>query len=57
MKADLVILGGGPAGYSAALKAAELGVKPVLIERGRVGGTCLHFGCIPTKTQIGRAHV
>ncbi len=57
MKADLVILGGGPAGYSAALKAAELGVKPVLIERGRVGGTCLHFGCIPTKTLLAGAEM
>lgn len=54
---ELVILGGGPAGYSAALEAAKAGVKPVLIERGRVGGTCLHVGCIPTKTLLSAAEV
>ncbi len=55
--ADLAILGGGPAGYSAALEAAKYGAKPVLIESGRIGGTCLHVGCIPTKTLLSAAEV
>ena len=46
---DLAVLGGGPGGYVAALRAAQLGARAVLIERGRVGGTCLNIGCIPTK--------
>lgn len=54
---ELVILGGGPAGYSAALEAAKAGIKPVLIERAKIGGTCLHVGCIPTKTLLSAAEV
>ena len=46
---DLAVLGGGPAGYVAALRAARLGADVVLIEKERVGGTCLNVGCIPTK--------
>ena len=46
---DLAVLGAGPAGYVAALRAAQLGARPVLIEGERVGGTCLNTGCIPTK--------
>jgi dihydrolipoamide dehydrogenase len=46
---SLVIIGGGPGGYVAALRAAQLGAKVALIERERVGGTCLNIGCIPTK--------
>jgi dihydrolipoamide dehydrogenase len=46
---DLAVLGGGPAGYVAALRAAQLGARAVLIEKERVGGTCLNIGCIPTK--------
>ncbi len=46
---DLAVLGGGPAGYVAALRAAQLGAHAVLIEHARVGGTCLNVGCIPTK--------
>ncbi len=46
---DLAVLGGGPAGYVAALRAAQLGSRAVLIEKERVGGTCLNVGCIPTK--------
>lgn len=52
MKYDLVILGGGPAGYPAALKAAELGKTVALIEKSFVGGTCLNRGCIPTKALL-----
>ncbi len=46
---DLTVLGGGPGGYVAALRAAQLGMKAVVIEKERVGGTCLNVGCIPTK--------
>lgn len=55
MKYDLVILGGGPAGYPAALKAAELGKSVALIEKSFVGGTCLNRGCIPTKALLHSA--
>lgn len=51
-KYDLVILGGGPGGYVAAIKAAQLGAKVVVIERERLGGVCLNWGCIPTKTLL-----
>jgi len=54
---DLVILGGGSGGYAAALRAAELGKKVVLIEKDKVGGTCLHRGCIPTKALLHAAEV
>jgi dihydrolipoamide dehydrogenase len=50
--ADLVILGGGSGGYAAALRAAELGMSVVLVEKDKVGGTCLHRGCIPTKALL-----
>ena len=49
---DLVILGGGSGGYACALRAAELGSRVVLIEKDKVGGTCLHRGCIPTKALL-----
>jgi dihydrolipoamide dehydrogenase len=51
-QSDLVILGGGSGGYAAALRAAELGKTVVLIEKDKVGGTCLHRGCIPTKALL-----
>jgi len=49
---DLVILGGGSGGYACALRAAQLGKNVVLIESGKLGGTCLHRGCIPTKALL-----
>jgi dihydrolipoamide dehydrogenase len=55
--ADLVILGGGSGGYAAALRAAELGMQVVLIEKDKVGGTCLHRGCIPTKALLHSGEV
>jgi dihydrolipoamide dehydrogenase len=55
--ADLVILGAGSGGYAAALRAAELGMSVVMIERDKVGGTCLHRGCIPTKALLHAAEV
>jgi dihydrolipoamide dehydrogenase len=51
-QSDIVILGGGSGGYAAALRSAELGKSVVLIERDKVGGTCLHRGCIPTKALL-----
>src|SRR5215207_2773338 len=54
---DLVILGGGSGGYSCALRAAELDMSVVLIEKDKVGGTCLHRGCIPTKALLHTAEV
>ncbi|MEO6204161.1 MAG: dihydrolipoyl dehydrogenase [Mycobacteriales bacterium] len=52
---DLVILGGGSGGYAAALRASELGLSVVMIEKDKVGGTCLHRGCIPTKALLHSA--
>jgi dihydrolipoamide dehydrogenase len=52
---DLVVLGGGSGGYAAALRAAELGMSVVMIEKDKVGGTCLHRGCIPTKALLHSA--
>ena len=54
---DLVILGGGSGGYACALRAAELGKRVALIEKDRVGGTCLHRGCIPTKALLHAAEI
>ncbi len=54
---DLVILGGGTGGYSAALRGANLGMSVALVERDKVGGTCLHRGCIPTKALLHAAEV
>jgi dihydrolipoamide dehydrogenase len=54
---DIVILGGGSGGYACALRAAELGKRVALIERDKVGGTCLHRGCIPTKALLHAAEV
>ena len=54
---DLVILGGGSGGYAAALRGAQLGLKVALIESDKVGGTCLHRGCIPTKALLHSAEI
>lgn len=52
---DVVIIGGGAGGYVSALKATHLGLKTVLVEKDKLGGVCLHKGCIPTKTLIATA--
>lgn len=54
---DLVVLGGGTAGYVAAIKASQLGLSTALVEKEKVGGTCLHKGCIPTKSMLKSAEV
>jgi dihydrolipoamide dehydrogenase len=54
---DIVVLGGGSGGYACALRAAELGKRVALIEKDRVGGTCLHRGCIPTKALLHAAEI
>lgn len=54
---DVVILGGGSGGYACALRASQLGLSVVLIEQDKLGGTCLHRGCIPTKALLHAAEV
>ncbi|GEN78652.1 dihydrolipoyl dehydrogenase [Actinotalea fermentans] len=54
---DIVVLGGGSGGYATALRATELGLSVALIEADKVGGTCLHYGCIPTKALLHAAEV
>ncbi|MFG1952570.1 dihydrolipoyl dehydrogenase [Micromonospora sp. NPDC048830] len=54
---DIVILGGGSGGYATALRAAQLGLSVALIEKGKLGGTCLHNGCIPTKALLHAAEI
>ncbi|HZC76723.1 MAG TPA: FAD-dependent oxidoreductase, partial [Ktedonobacterales bacterium] len=49
---DVVILGGGMGGYPAAIRASQLGLKVALVEQDKLGGTCLHIGCIPTKALL-----
>lgn len=54
---DVVIIGGGPGGYVGAIRAAQLGLRVALVEREKVGGTCLHVGCIPTKAMLQSAEL
>ena len=54
---DVVILGGGSGGYAAALRGAQLGLSVALIEKDKLGGTCLHRGCIPTKALLHAGEV
>jgi dihydrolipoamide dehydrogenase len=53
----LAIVGGGPGGYVAAIRASQLGLEPILIEKSRIGGVCLNWGCIPTKALLKSAEV
>ncbi|ELA7389037.1 dihydrolipoyl dehydrogenase [Vibrio alginolyticus] len=57
LMADITIIGGGPGGYVAAIKAAQMGKKVVVVEKEKLGGTCLNWGCIPTKTLVRSAEV
>src|SRR5687768_12892805 len=52
---DLIVIGGGPAGYVGAIRAAQLGKKVACVEKERAGGTCLNWGCIPTKALLKNA--
>jgi dihydrolipoamide dehydrogenase len=53
---DLVVIGGGTGGYTAAIRATQLGLSAAIVERDKIGGTCLHRGCIPTKAWLESAH-
>src|SRR3954465_8096340 len=57
MNFDLIVIGGGPAGYVAAIRAAQLGKKVACVEKERAGGTCLNWGCIPTKALLKNAEL
>ena len=57
MNYDLIVIGGGPAGYVGAIRAAQLGKKVGVVERDRAGGTCLNWGCIPTKSLLRNAEL
>ncbi len=57
LKADVAVIGGGPGGYVAALRAEQLGAKVILIEKDKIGGVCLNWGCIPTKALLHSAEV
>jgi dihydrolipoyl dehydrogenase len=54
---DLIVLGGGPGGYVAAIRAAQLGMKAVVVERDQLGGICLNWGCIPTKALLRSSEI
>lgn len=54
---EIVVIGGGPGGYVAAIRGAQLGAKVTLIEKEKLGGTCLNVGCIPTKTLLNTANI
>ncbi len=57
MHYDLIVIGGGPAGYVGAIRAAQLGKRVAVVERDRAGGTCLNWGCIPTKSLLRNAEL
>ncbi|QDU35611.1 Dihydrolipoyl dehydrogenase [Poriferisphaera corsica] len=54
---DLIVIGGGPGGYTGAIRAAQLGKKVAIVERDKLGGTCLNWGCIPTKALLAGAEL
>src|SRR5579863_8690563 len=54
---DLVVVGGGPGGYVAAIRAAQLGIKTAVVERDQLGGICLNWGCIPTKALLRASEI
>lgn len=57
MKYDIIVIGSGPGGYVAAIRAAQLGKKVAVVERAEAGGVCLNWGCIPTKALLKSAQV
>src|SRR5207249_6432490 len=54
---DVIILGGGPAGYVAAIRSAQLGMSTAVIEKDKLGGVCVNIGCIPTKALLHSAYI
>ncbi|MFA7670182.1 MAG: FAD-dependent oxidoreductase, partial [Burkholderiaceae bacterium] len=54
---DIVIVGAGPGGYVAAIRAAQLGMRAAIVEKAELGGVCLNWGCIPTKAMLRSADV
>ncbi|UFJ40870.1 dihydrolipoyl dehydrogenase [Brevibacillus humidisoli] len=56
MRRSVLVIGGGPAGYTAAIRASQLGADVTLVEKGLLGGTCLNLGCIPTKSLLDSSH-
>ena len=54
---DLIVVGGGPGGYVAAIRAAQLGMKTAVVEREHLGGICLNWGCIPTKALLRTSEI
>ena len=54
---DLIVLGGGPGGYVAAIRAAQLGMRAAVVEREHLGGICLNWGCIPTKALLRSSEI
>src|SRR5580765_6631146 len=57
MNYDLIVIGSGPGGYVAAIRASQLGMKTAIIEKAELGGVCLNWGCIPTKALLKSAQV
>ena len=57
MDFDIIVLGSGPGGYVAAIRASQLGLKTAIIEKENLGGICLNWGCIPTKALLKSAQV
>lgn len=56
-RCQVAVIGGGPGGYVAAIRAAQNGLSTVLVEKEHIGGTCLNIGCIPTKTLVKSAEI
>ena len=56
-KYDLIVIGSGPGGYVAAIRASQLGMKVGVVEKAELGGICLNWGCIPTKALLKSANV
>src|SRR6188508_2877993 len=54
---DIIVIGGGPGGYVAAIRAAQLGMKTAVVERQHLGGICLNWGCIPTKALLRSSEI
>src|ERR1700761_4328958 len=54
---DIVMIGGGPAGYAGAIRAGQLGKRVLCVEKDKLGGICLNWGCIPTKALLTNAHL